>query len=147
MICCSLPKLLDLRCVFYLSCDQNPGYLLYRGDYTTQSYGDCNKPFYESLLTNQYFMECQGRVLVHVAHLIFVPFYHRVHHHQDLKLLSHMLGRCLDFFPNALANPTYFLLMMTGSHMTASCRSLWWSSQSCRNLSSHGGTPNETVKI
>ncbi len=27
-----------------LSSDQNPGYLLYRGDYTTQIYGDCNKP-------------------------------------------------------------------------------------------------------
>ena len=27
-----------------LSSDQNPGYLLYRGDYATQVYGDYNKP-------------------------------------------------------------------------------------------------------
>ena len=27
-----------------MSSEQNPGYLLYRGDYTTQLYVDCNKP-------------------------------------------------------------------------------------------------------
>ena len=30
--------------VVQLSSDQNPGKLLYRGDYTTQLHGDCNKP-------------------------------------------------------------------------------------------------------
>ena len=40
----------SMKCLFgqetktNLSSDQNPGYLLYRGDYTTQLYGDCNKP-------------------------------------------------------------------------------------------------------
>ena len=29
------------KAVLHLSSDQNPGYLLYRGDYTTQLYGDC----------------------------------------------------------------------------------------------------------
>ena len=28
----------------HLSSDQNPGYLLYEGDYTTQLYRDYNKP-------------------------------------------------------------------------------------------------------
>ena len=30
---------------FELSSDQNHGYLMYRGDYTTQLYGDCIKPY------------------------------------------------------------------------------------------------------
>ena len=29
---------------FQLSSDQNPGYQLYIGDYTTQLYWDCNEP-------------------------------------------------------------------------------------------------------
>ena len=54
-----------------MSSDQNPGYLLYRGDCTTQVYGDCNKLLKESLLNNQYFMECQ-QGLVHVAHMVVI---------------------------------------------------------------------------
>ena len=37
-----------------LSNEKNPGCLWYIGDYTTQLYGDCNKPLQGSLLTIQY---------------------------------------------------------------------------------------------
>ena len=33
-----------LLVVYYMSNEKNPGYLLYIGDYTTQLYGDYNKP-------------------------------------------------------------------------------------------------------
>ena len=37
-----------------MSSVENPGWLFDIGDYTTQLYGDYNKPIYGSLLTNQY---------------------------------------------------------------------------------------------
>ena len=46
-----------------MSCDQNPGYLLYRGDYTTQLHRDhfishCKDPYESTSI-----MECEPRVL------------------------------------------------------------------------------------
>ena len=38
----------------YMINEQNPGWLGYIGDDTTQLYRDCNKPLWGSLLTNQY---------------------------------------------------------------------------------------------
>ena len=49
-----------------MSNDQNAGYLLYIGDYTTQVYGDYHRPFSRSLLTNQ--LECHAG-LFHVGHM------------------------------------------------------------------------------
>ena len=54
----------------HLGCDQNPGFLLYVGDYTTQlyKYKDYNKSLQGSLWTNQYNgMSCTSpyRVMLH----------------------------------------------------------------------------------
>ena len=39
-----LGKIPMLTNIFQMSSEQNPGYLLYEGDYTTQLYRDYNKP-------------------------------------------------------------------------------------------------------
>lgn len=48
----SLQIFLKSWILLQLSSNQNPGCLVYAGDYTTQQYGDYCKPLEESLLTN-----------------------------------------------------------------------------------------------
>ena len=56
-VSCDWSILLDIRfqaAYEQLSNERNPGCFGYIGDYTTQLYGDYNKPFYGSLLNNQW---------------------------------------------------------------------------------------------
>ena len=55
----------------HLSCDQNPGYLLYMRDFLLPRY--IGIIISHSYLTNQYFMECHVRVLS-ISHLTFAYF-------------------------------------------------------------------------